>query len=172
MNRDGWLKHYWLDKDNRVVHTTMTTPEQGTIMARVDLQNGSVEVIEAKFLDPSAAVTPSDEAHILYGAQAFERGQRLPYPDNLRWCEEDTVFDTMRESREWVSSGIYNEIGNLYDGYRTADEKMAYALVYELTRLNTSQGSAFLIFADNEFGGDRPHFRVWVQLIQDPLKEL
>ena len=59
------MKHYWLDKDNRVVHTTMSTPEQGTIMARVNLQNGSVEVIETKFLDPCTTVMPRDEAHIL-----------------------------------------------------------------------------------------------------------
>ncbi len=172
MNRSGWLKHSWLDKDNRVVHTTMTTPGQGTILARVNLKNGSVEIIETQFADPSTTVTPIDKTHILRGAQAFENGQRPRYSDNLRWYEEATVFDTMWESWEWVSSGIYNEIGNLYDGYRTADEKMAYALVYQLAQLNTFQGPTFHIFAHTERGGDRPYFRVWVQRIEDPLAEL
>ena len=171
MNRGGWLKHSWLDQDNRVVYTTMTNPGQGMIRARVNLQNGLVEIIETQFVDPSFTVTPSDKACLLRGAQAFERGQRPRYPDNLRWYEEDTVFDTLRESYEWVSSGIYNEIGNLYDGYRTADEKMAYALVYELTQLNTVQGPTFRIFARTEWGGDRPYFRVWVQRLKDPLTE-
>ncbi len=98
MNRSGWLKHSWLDKDNRVVHTTMTTPGQGTILARVNLKNGSVEIIETQFADPSTTVTPIDKTHILRGAQAFENGQRPRYSDNLRWYEEATVFDTMWES--------------------------------------------------------------------------
>lgn len=31
-------------------------------------------------------------------------------------------FETLRESQEWASSVVYNEIGNLYDGYLTEDE--------------------------------------------------
>ncbi|MDA8205805.1 MAG: hypothetical protein M0Z36_07035 [Thermaerobacter sp.] len=58
MNRGGWLKHSWLDEDNRVVHTTMSTPAQGIIVARVDLQTSSVEVIETQFADPATTVTP------------------------------------------------------------------------------------------------------------------
>ena len=70
-----------------------------------------------------------------------------------------------------MSSDAYNKIGHGYDGYRTVDEKLAYALVYELTRLNTFQGSTFRIFAHNEFGQGKPHFRVWVERIQDSLTE-
>lgn len=121
MNRGGRLTHSWLDKDNRAVHTAMTISGQGTIVARVDLQNASVEVVGAQLRDPLNVVTPMDKVHVLHSAQAFERAQQPSYPDDLRWYEEDIVFDTMRESEEWVSSGIYNEIGNLYDGYRTRD---------------------------------------------------
>lgn len=111
MNRSGWLTHSWLNPDNRVVHTTMTMSGQGTIRARVDLETGAVEVLETQFVDSSTTVTPFDIAHILHGAQAFERGQRPRYPDNLRWYEENQAFDTKWESWEWVSSVIYNEIG-------------------------------------------------------------
>lgn len=49
---------------------------------------------------------------------------------------------------------------------------MAYALVYQLTQLNTVHGPTFHIFACTDWGGDRPHFRVWVQRVQDSLQEL
>ncbi len=91
---------------------------------------------------------------------------RRPYP-NIRWYHEATVFDTWWESYEWVSSDIYNAIGgNRYDGYRTADEKMAAALVYLLTQLNTRGDPTFQIFVQREVEGDRPGFRVWVERVQ------
>ena len=171
MNRGGRMNNDWLDKDNRIVRTTMSIGGQGHIVARVDLRSGSVTVIETQFADRDTIVTPFDEAHIRYSAQAFERGQRPRYPDNLRWYEDEMVVDSMEEAREWVSSGIYNEIGNLYDGYRTADEKMACALVYELTELNTVHDPTFHIFARKEWDGNRFYFRVWVKRIQGPVKE-
>ncbi len=71
MDQGEW-QHYWLDKDHRVVHTTMSIRGQGQIMARVDLRNGSVVVIEGQPADPSTIVTPRDKADILHTAQAWE----------------------------------------------------------------------------------------------------
>ncbi|NMP24828.1 hypothetical protein [Sulfobacillus harzensis] len=69
------------------------------------------------------------------------------------------MFDSCWESYEWVSSDIYNAIGgNQCVGYRTADQKMAAALVYEL--LNTRGNPTFQIFARREAEGDRPDCRV------------
>ncbi len=99
--------------------------------------------------------------------------KRRPYPNDIRWYEEEAVFDTWWESYEWVSSDIYNAIGgNRYDGFRTADEKMAAALVYLLTQLNTLGDPTFQIFAWPEADGDRSYFRVWVKRIEHSLNEL
>ncbi len=72
-------------------------------------------------------------------------------------------FATMRESHEWAYSVIYNEIGNLYDGYKTTDEKIASSLVFELVRLNTLTGMKYEIFSDYENVNNRLVFMVWVK---------
>ncbi|KEK23989.1 hypothetical protein [Bacillus gaemokensis] len=66
---------------------------------------------------------------------------------NIRWHEDGITFETQREAHEWA----YNEIGNLYDGYRTTDAKIAYALVYELVKASTSSTANYKIHADEEY---------------------
>lgn len=164
------MRHQWLNKDQRIVQTTVTHPHFGSIVARVHLQSDSVEIID---VPPAHDLSSADRAQILHSAQGWERHSPRPYPDDVRWYEEETVFDTFWESWEWVYSDIYHKIGgNLYDGFRTVDEKMACALVYQLTQLNTVQDPPLHVFAHREFGSDRPYFRVWVERIRDPLEKL
>lgn len=159
------LKHQWLNKTDKIVETTVTHPDLGSVVARVDLQRDSAEIIES---EPTYHLSPADCTQILQSAKEWERHSARPYPTDIRWYEDDTVFDTWWESWEWVYSDIYNKIGgNLYDGYRTADEKMASALVYQLTELNTVEDPTMQVFARREFGSDRPYFRVWVKRIGD-----
>lgn len=49
----------------------------------------------------------------------------------LQWRHDSREFDSLYEAETWADS-IYNEIGNLYDGYTTADRKVAYALTFLL----------------------------------------
>ncbi|QUL56597.1 hypothetical protein KDC22_08970 [Paenibacillus tritici] len=83
---------------------------------------------------------------------------------NIRWFEEMLTFDTLREAEEWVMSDAYNRLGEgEYDGYRTSDPKLAFALVYNLTRLKTLGGASFnTIYADEEVRDGHIVFRVWV----------
>ncbi len=163
------MRHRWLNKTQRIVLTTVDHPDFGSLVARVDLPANVVEIVDAA---PAHDLSPEDRTQILHSAEGWERCLPRPYPNNVRWYEEETVFDTWWESYEWVSSDIYNAIGgNQYDGYRTADEKMAAALVYELTQLNTRGNPLFKIFAQREANGDRSYFRVWVERIQHPLNE-
>ncbi|QWU18567.1 hypothetical protein SAMN04487895_106354 [Paenibacillus sophorae] len=41
----------------------------------------------------------------------------------IKWYTETMQFDTMREAHEWAYHEAYKEIGNVYDGYLTKDEK-------------------------------------------------
>ena len=164
------MRHRWLNKTQRIVQTTVTHPDFGILVARVDLQTHGVETIDGS---PDHDILPEDRTQILHSAQGWERYLPRPYPNNIRWYEEETVFDTWWESYEWVSSDIYNAIGgNRYDGYRTADEKMAAALVYLLTELNTRGDPTFQIFVRREVEGDRPGFRVWIERFRPTPDEL
>lgn len=93
----------------------------------------------------------------------------VPFPEHIRWHEDGMYFETLRESWEWASAVVYNEIGHLYDGYRTADEKIALSLVYELTRRNTSNGPTFQVYAHNEYvaEGQKYRYLVWVSRVVD-----
>ncbi len=129
------MRHRWLNQAQRIVHTTVTYPDFGSLVARVDLRANVVEIIDAA---PAHDPSSEDRMQILHSAHGWESYLPRPYPDDIRWFEEEAVFDTWWESYEWESSDIYNVIGgNRYDGYRTADEKMAAALVFLLTQLNT-----------------------------------
>lgn len=88
----------------------------------------------------------------------------LTFPTNIRWHQDGMKFDTLRESHEWAYSVVYNEIGNLYDGYQTEDEKIAYSLVYELTRLNTISSEQIEVYAHESSSnpGNLMVYRVWV----------
>lgn len=81
---------------------------------------------------------------------------------SIRWYTETMQFETMREAHEWAYSVPYNEIGHLYEGYITTDEKIASALVFELTRLNTIAGFRRNIFCDCDFSVSPMAFKVWV----------
>ncbi len=82
---------------------------------------------------------------------------------NIRWHEDGLTFETQREAYEWAVSVIYNEIGNLYDGYKTTDEKIAYALVYELVRANTLSIANYKIHADEEYISPQSIiYKVWL----------
>lgn len=60
---------------------------------------------------------------------------------------------------------IYNEIGYLYDGYKTKDEKIASSLIYELVRANTLYGPKYNISCDEECTVKPCNYKVWVTLI-------
>lgn len=139
--------------------------------ALVNLREGKVRNVE---LNPD--VLPDVEKQyaqhggpsaILDFVRSWAKRQH-PYPEHIRWNEDGMKFETMRESREWVSAVVCDELGNLYDGYRTADEKIACSLVYELARLNTSQEPIFHIFAHEEYDASaaQTYYRVWVRRIQ------
>lgn len=83
---------------------------------------------------------------------------------DIRWFEEMLTFDTLREAEEWVMSDAYNKIGgDQFDGYWTGDPKLAFALVYNLTRLKTLGDATFNdIYADEEERDGQTIFKVWV----------
>lgn len=81
----------------------------------------------------------------------------------LRWYVEPMSFETMYEAFEWVNSGIYNEIGSLYDGYVTTDYKLASALVFELTRINTISEYRCHVHCDYKYENQTTTYRVWVK---------
>ncbi|MFE4713336.1 MULTISPECIES: hypothetical protein [unclassified Paenibacillus] len=82
----------------------------------------------------------------------------------IRWYNEEMEFETTREAYEWVSSDAYNKIGYDYDGYRTTDSKLAYALLFELVRANTAGFGDRKVFADEEYvDNDKIFYLVWVQ---------
>jgi hypothetical protein len=166
MNRGGFVRYHWSNEDNKIVHVTETITGVGALTAHVNLNDDSVEIIETKFIKPSIIVTPDDQNRIFQGARDWDRRQR-PYPKDIRWHEDGMEFETQRESWEWASSVVYNEIGNLYDGYRTEDEKIACSLVYELTRLNTFKGPTFYVFAHNNYNhtGQKTCYMVWVERV-------
>lgn len=84
---------------------------------------------------------------------------------SIRWFEEMIQFDTLREAEEWVMSEAYNKIGGReYDGYLTGDPKLAFALVYNLTRLKTlGHASLNEIYADEVVKDGETLFKVWVK---------
>lgn len=82
---------------------------------------------------------------------------------SVQWHQDGKTFETIKEAHEWAYSVIYNEIGKLYDGYKTADEKIAYSLVYELVRANTLYGHSFNIHTDLEKEAPNSYiYKVWV----------
>jgi hypothetical protein len=165
----GWgiVKYRWADDQNKVIHVTETLNAVGTITAHVNLEDDVVEIMKADLIEPANTVTSDDHTRILKGAKDWARRQKPLYRQDIRWHEDGMKFDTHRESWEWASSVVYNEIGNIYEGYRTEDEKIACSLVYELTRLNTFQGPIFHVFAHNEYNKtDQKHwYMVWVERV-------
>ncbi|WP_052416156.1 hypothetical protein [Paenibacillus sp. FSL R5-0912] len=83
---------------------------------------------------------------------------------DIRWFEEMLTFDTLREAEEWVMSDAYNKVGGRqFDGYLTSDPKLAFVLVYNLTRLKTLGRASFNnIYADEKEKDGQTLFMVWV----------
>ncbi|WP_232380848.1 hypothetical protein [Paenibacillus tianjinensis] len=92
-------------------------------------------------------------------------------PDNIDWYIEPMTFETQHEAFEWISSGPYNEIGYLYTGYQTTDEKLANILLFELVRSNTLHGPRFQVQADYEFLSTGLLYKVWVTPLAEPDAE-
>ncbi len=92
-------------------------------------------------------------------------------PDNIDWYLEPMTFETQHEAFEWISSGPYNEIGNLYTGYQTTDEKLANILLFELVRSNTLHGPRFQVQADYEFLSTGLLYKIWVTPLAEPETE-
>ncbi|ARU62995.1 hypothetical protein CBW65_19915 [Tumebacillus avium] len=86
---------------------------------------------------------------------------------SIQWYQDGKTFDTIRESHEWAYNVIYNEIGNLYSGYITTYEKIAYSLVFELIRSNTPTPrlDVHTKIDFNESGPDV--YKIWVTALND-----
>ncbi|WP_405079023.1 hypothetical protein ACI48J_15095 [Paenibacillus chitinolyticus] len=81
---------------------------------------------------------------------------------DLTWFEEEMTFETIREAEEWVYSDAYNKIGHKYDGYKTTDPKLAYALLYHLVRAKTLRIDSREVLADEQIVDNKTVFMVWV----------
>jgi len=81
-------------------------------------------------------------------------------PRNISWFEEPLIFESLREADEWIGSEAYNKIGYDYDGYITADPKLAYSLVYQLIR-NKKLSEVATIHADEIFINNTNYYYVW-----------
>ena len=82
--------------------------------------------------------------------------------NSISWFVEEIQFDTIREAYEWISSGAYNEIGYLFDGYKTKDSKLAYALLFELVMSNTIHGHRHDVHCDEEYLDGSITYKVWI----------
>ncbi|OAB47189.1 hypothetical protein PBAT_07900 [Paenibacillus antarcticus] len=82
--------------------------------------------------------------------------------NSLSWFIEEMLFETIREAHEWVYSGAYNDIGYLFDGYKTKDSKLAYALLFELVRSNTIHGYRHDVHCDEEYLEGSITYKVWI----------
>jgi hypothetical protein len=71
--------------------------------------------------------------------------------DSLSWFVEEMQFETILEAHEWVYRDAYNQIGYVFDGYKTKDSKLAYALLFELVRSNTIHGQRHDVHCDEEY---------------------
>jgi hypothetical protein len=85
----------------------------------------------------------------------------------IRWADETMELETQREAYEWISSGAYNEIGNLYDGYRSHDPKMVETLAFQLLHLQTIQKPMYRIYADIDHDVKPNLYMVWVEKIDN-----
>ncbi|MBP1989328.1 hypothetical protein [Paenibacillus eucommiae] len=81
----------------------------------------------------------------------------------IRWYEENMTFETLREADEWVYSDTFNKIGYDYDGYKTTDPKLAYALLYHLIRANTLGTETRKVYADEKLVDNTNVYMVWVK---------
>ncbi|ETT54789.1 hypothetical protein C162_03784 [Paenibacillus sp. FSL R7-269] len=91
-----------------------------------------------------------------------EENQRAKQ-NNIRWFRETVHFETLREAEEWVYNGdAFNKIGVEFEGYVTSDPKLAFALLFNLTRENTLNQRFQNIFADEDHSDGQALYMVWV----------
>ncbi|MGG4044561.1 hypothetical protein [Paenibacillus favisporus] len=81
----------------------------------------------------------------------------------LIWHDEEMTFDSMYEAQGWALDEPYNKLGWEYDGYRTADPKIAGALVWELMKAKTAGYGRREVFADEQHVDKTTIYRVWVK---------
>ncbi|WP_138493815.1 hypothetical protein [Paenibacillus pinistramenti] len=86
----------------------------------------------------------------------------MDHEESITWFDEHKEFETIREAHEWVYSEAYNEIGYNYDGYRSKDPKLAYALLFELIRSNTIHEYRHDVYCDDELIDGTMIYKVWV----------
>ena len=123
--------------------------------------------------DPSSKST--DSAY--HYREDIRMNQKSPFfqppkykADWIRWADETMEVQTQREAYEWISSGAYNEIGSLYDGYRSHDPKMAETLAFQLLQLQTIQKATYRIYTDVDYEATPCWYMVWVEPIEDTQK--
>ncbi|OXL87777.1 hypothetical protein BCV73_09710 [Paenibacillus sp. SSG-1] len=73
------------------------------------------------------------------------------------------TFDSTYEAQVWALDEPYNKLGWEYDGYRTADPKIASALVWELMKAKTAGYGRREVFADEQHVDKTTIYRVWVK---------
>lgn len=81
----------------------------------------------------------------------------------LLWHDEEMTFDSMYEAQVWALDEPYNKLGWAYDGYRTADPKIAGALVWELMKAKTAGDGKREVFADEQYVDKSIVYRLWVK---------
>ncbi len=125
---------------------------------------------------------PSDPSsksadHTYHYREEIRMNQELPFfqppkykADWIRWADETMEVQTQREAYEWISSGAYNEISKLYDGYRSHDPKMAETLAFQLLQRQTFQAPTYRIYTDVDHEAKPNWYMVWVEKIDNVEK--
>ncbi|MBO2944449.1 hypothetical protein JJQ72_10755 [Paenibacillus sp. F411] len=79
----------------------------------------------------------------------------------VTWHEEKNKFSSMYEAQEYVSSEVYPEILQSSNGYKTTDPKLAFSLLFELTKIKTHGILNKEIHADIEVIDEQIYYLVW-----------
>lgn len=83
---------------------------------------------------------------------------------SIRWYEGGRDLSSMYEAQEYVSSEIYSEILNNYDGYKTTDPKLAYSLLFLLIQGKTTGYITREVHAamDRDSIENKTYYLVWM----------
>lgn len=158
----------WADETNDIVEINHYAGGKIVLTVWVNIKYNNVDVKrhQEDFVPESSRHLLLDrlEERSLERAKKFIQCKRPAYPENIRWHEDGMQFETLRESWEWADS-VVSELWSLYDGYQTEDEKIAMALVYELTKLNAFDENPFRVYTCTEYRqlDKRSIYRVWIE---------
>ncbi|MDF9839418.1 MULTISPECIES: hypothetical protein [unclassified Paenibacillus] len=98
-----------------------------------------------------------------YSSHFIRDENQRTHKKDIRWFKEMINFDTLREAEQWVYNGdAFNKIRTEFEGYITGDPKLAFALLYNLTRENTLNQRFNGIFADEEYKDGHTLYMIWV----------